>query len=98
MSKKTDQLEQELSKARENVTKWSERVKTLELKLREAENAEIHEMVHAANVTPEQLAKLLETLKTGVPQPESIPAFVQSHEETSATGYEETETYEKHTW
>ena len=47
-----------LEKARKKRTEWDAKVKDLERRYREEENTEIHEMVHAANLTPEQLAEL----------------------------------------
>lgn len=38
---------------------WTRRVKELEERYQEEEKTVIHEMVHAANLTPEQLAEIL---------------------------------------
>ena len=68
MSVKLEKIEEDWKKAKDNAARWTAKAKELEAKYKEVENTEIHDMVHAANLTPEQLAKLLETLKTGVPQ------------------------------
>ena len=52
-------LEEELNKARRNHEKWGMRVKELEQKYENAENTCIHDMVHAAQLTPEQLAQII---------------------------------------
>ena len=55
---KLKKIEAELKKARMKRDEWDRKVKDLERKYREAENTCIHDMVHAANLSPEQLAKL----------------------------------------
>ena len=50
----------ELSKARAKRDEWDRKVKDLERRYREAENTCIHDMVHAANLSPEDLAELIE--------------------------------------
>ncbi len=52
-------IKAELEKARRKREDWDSRVKDLERRYREAENTCIHEMVHAANLSPEQLAELI---------------------------------------
>lgn len=59
MSVKLDKLGAELEKARKKRTEWDNKVKELERRYREEENSEIHDMVHAANLTPDKLAELL---------------------------------------
>ena len=51
-------LREELEKARKKRDDWDAKVKDLERKYKEAENTCIHNMVHEANLTPEQLAEL----------------------------------------
>ena len=59
MSAKLDRIGADLEKARKKRAEWDARVKNLERRYREEENSEIHEMVHAANLNPEQLSELL---------------------------------------
>ena len=59
----------ELAKARKRRDEWEAKVKDLERRYKEAENTCIHDMVHAANLTPEQLADLIRNAAAGVPQP-----------------------------
>ncbi|MCF0128088.1 MAG: DUF4315 family protein [Pseudobutyrivibrio sp.] len=65
MMTKTEKLSLELEKARAKRIEWEERVKDLEVRLKEAQNTEIHEMVRAANLTPAQLAELLGITRKG---------------------------------
>ena len=77
-------LRGELENARKKRDLWDARVKDLERRYKEAENTCIHEMVHAANLTPEQLADLIRS-KGILPQ---IPGGY-------ATENDDSETYEK---
>lgn len=72
MSVKLEKIAAEREKARKKRDQWDERVKELDQKYREQENTEIHDMVHAANISPEQLAVLLETARHGVPDMETL--------------------------
>jgi len=76
MSKRLEMIRQELEKLKKKRTRLEEQIRELEEKYQETENAEIHEIVHAANLTPEQLAKLLKNLQQGLPQGK-LPAVVQ---------------------
>ena len=60
-------LKEELSKARRKRDEWEQKVKDLERRYKEAENTCIHDMVHAANLTPEQLADLIRAASAGRP-------------------------------
>lgn len=60
-------LGEELSKARKRREEWDAKVRDLERRYKEAENTCIHDMVHAANLTPEQLAELIRAAASGVP-------------------------------
>ncbi len=87
-----NRLRDELKKARKRRDEWDVKVKDLERRYKEAENTCIHDMVHEANVTPEQLSMLLKQLSNGVPDPDQLKAvFV---EESSETEKEEEETNE----
>lgn len=73
MSAKLDRLGAELTKARKKKAEWDTKVKDLERRYREEENSEIHEMVHAANLNPDQLSELLRMFAADmVPKPEVI--------------------------
>ena len=73
MGAKLERLGAELAKARKKKAEWDSRVKDLERRYREEENSEIHEMVHAANLTPEQLSELLRMFAADMaPKPDTI--------------------------
>ena len=75
MGTKLEKLGAELAKARRKKAEWETRVKELERRYQQAENTEIHEMVHAANLTPEQLSELL---KRFAEQPLPDPVWMES--------------------
>ena len=81
MGAKLDRLGADLEKACKKRAEWDARVKDLERRYREEENSEIHEMVHAANLTPDQLAELLRMFaEDAAPKPAVINTT--SEEET----------------
>lgn len=65
MGAKLERIGADLEKARKKRTEWEAKVKDLERRYREEENAEIHDMVHAANLNPEQLSELLRMFAAG---------------------------------
>lgn len=78
MSAKLDKLRSELEKARRKKAEWDGKVKDLERRFREEENSEIHDMVHAANLTPDQLAELLSMFAAdAAPKPEVINTITE---------------------
>ncbi len=82
MSVKLDRIGADLEKARKKRTEWDAKVKELECRYREEENSEIHDMVHAANLTPEQLSQLLRTFASDtVPKAETIKAINEEENE-----------------
>lgn len=56
----------ELAKARKRRDEWEAKVKDLERRYKEAENTCIHNMVHEANLTPEQLSELIRAAAAGM--------------------------------
>ena len=82
MGAKLEKLGAELQKARRKKAEWDAKVKDLERRYREEENSEIHEMVHAANLTPDQLSELLRLFaEDAAPKPETINSI--NEEETA---------------
>ncbi len=76
MGAKLERIGADLEKARKKRTEWEAKVKDLERRYREEENAEIHDMVHAANLNPEQLSELLRMFAADmVPKPETVNAM-----------------------
>lgn len=68
MGIKLEKIGADLEKARKKRAEWDSKVKDLERRYREEENTEIHEMVHAAKLTPEQLAELIRKSAALMPQ------------------------------
>ena len=68
MGIKLEKIGADLEKARKKRADWDAKVKDLERRYRDEENTEIHEMVHAANLTPEQLAELIRKSAVFMPQ------------------------------
>lgn len=75
MSKRLERIEADLTRARERLAVWEQRVKELEQKYTEEENAEIHEVVRSFNLTPEELREFLQSRKSNAPAvlPERAP-------------------------
>ena len=63
---KLEKISADLKRARAKQAVWTQRVKKLESRYREEENSVIHTMVHAANLTPEQLAKVIALAEQGM--------------------------------
>ena len=81
LSVKLDKIGADLEKARRKRTEWDAKVKELERKYRETENTEIQTMVHAANLTPDQLSELLRMFAADmVPKPELINSMNEQEE------------------
>lgn len=62
---KLEKIGADLKRARAKQAEWNQRVKDLENRYREEENSVIHTMVHAANLTPEQLAQIIALAEKG---------------------------------
>ena len=81
MGAKLDKIGADLEKARRKRAEWDAKVKDLERRYREEENSEIHELVHAANLTPDQLSELLRMFAGDmVPKPEVINSMNEQEE------------------
>lgn len=81
MGAKLDKIGADLEKARRKRAEWDAKVKDLERRYREEENSEIHELVHAANLNPDQLSELLRMFAADmVPKPETINSMNEQEE------------------
>ena len=80
MSIRLEKISAEREKARRKRDEWDARMKEWDQKYKEQENTEIHEMVHAANLTPEQLAAVLASLQHSAPDMTKL-AEIQKEEE-----------------
>ena len=72
MSLKLQKYAEEREKARKKRDLWDERMKEWDRKFNEQENSEICELVHAQNLTPEQLANLIRLSQNSVPNPTNL--------------------------
>ena len=72
MSIKLDRLRAERDKALKKRNDWDVRYQDLDKRYQEQENIEIHDMVHAADLYLEQLARLLSMASKMLPTPEVL--------------------------
>ena len=79
MSEKLDKLRADLAKARERRVQLNNRIELLERRIAEMEKVEVAEMVRTANLTPEQLAALLQQA-ANTPQPRRAGGRWGQHE------------------
>ena len=63
MSAKLDKIGADRDKARKKRDEWDAKYKELDRKYKEQENVEIQDIVHAASLTPDQLAALIAKLE-----------------------------------
>ena len=78
---KLKKIGSELSKARAKRDEWDRKVKDLERRYREAENTCIHDMVHAANLSPEDLAELIKKAFQAAPVGDAASVIHQNEED-----------------
>ena len=66
MADKLKKIGADLERARAKREEWDRKVRELEKKYTEEENTQIHEIVRAANLTPEELAVIIRKARAGV--------------------------------
>lgn len=81
-----NRIKAELKAARKRRDSLDAKIKDLERRFNEAEKTCIHDMVHAANLTPEQLAKLIDSVATGLPQ---VPFYSKDDDDTNGVDDQE---------
>ncbi len=72
MFERLDKYKAELAKARQRKAECDARVRTLEKKCQEEEKTAVHEMMKAADITPEGLQKLIAYTKGNLPGDRSV--------------------------
>ena len=77
---KIERIDQEITKVREKIAEYQEKLKALEVQKTEAENLEIVQMVRALRMTPAQLSAMLSGGR--------IPGMA-AHDEQEDTAHEE---------
>jgi len=80
MATKIERIDREITKTREKIAEYQEKLKALEAQKTEAENLEIVQMVRAMRMTPEQLSAMLSG--------GTLPGM-DTHEEQEDTTHEE---------
>lgn len=80
MATKIERIDREITKTREKIAEYQEKLKALEAQKTEAENLEIVQMVRAMRMTPEQLSAMLSG---------GTPPSMDTHEEQEDTTHEE---------
>ena len=92
MSIKLDKLGADRDRALRKRNEWDAKFKELDRLYKERENTEIHDIVHAANLTPDLLAQLLQSLGRGLPAGEIPEEIIKpATENTNTTSMEEIE-------
>lgn len=83
MFERLDRYKAELAKAREKKAEVDARVRMLEKKCQEEEKTAVHEMMRAADITPEELQKLIAYTRTkgNMPGDKSVGEIVNDKEE-----------------
>lgn len=64
MSAKLDKIGADRDRALKRRDEWDAKYKELDRKYKTQENAEINDIVHAASLTPDQLAELIQSLNS----------------------------------
>lgn len=77
MSAKLDRIGIERDKALKKREEWDARYQELDKRYQEQENTEIHELVHAFNLTPEQLGQLLRQAAQALPTPDALNQVIK---------------------
>ena len=67
MADKLRKIGTDLEKARAKRDEWDRKAKELEKKYIEEENTQIHDMVRAANLTPDELAVIIRKASVSMP-------------------------------
>ena len=85
MSVKLDKLGADRARALRKRDEGDTKYKELDRLYKERENTEIHDIVHAANLTPDQLAQLLQSLGHGLPAGEIPEEITKTTTENAST-------------
>lgn len=79
MFERLDKVRSDLKKAEAKRDEWDNKVKNLQKKCSEIEKTCIHEMMVAAELTPEQLAKLIAYSKDNLPGDKPIEEIANTN-------------------
>lgn len=81
MLERLEKYKSELEKARGKRAEWDAKVKALERKVSEEEKTTIHEMVKAADLTPEELSRLIAHSRNHMPGDVPVEEIVNTDTE-----------------
>ena len=87
MSEKLDRIGADRAKALKKREEWDAKYKELDRKYREQENTEIQTITHAHNLTPDQLARIIELAMSG--QVGAYPADMEPEDTDAENDAEE---------
>jgi len=76
--KRLNRYRDELNKMKEKRAELDDKIRSMERKCKEEENVAIHDIVHEANMTPEQLASLIKM--NGAEKIKAINGTIESKE------------------
>ena len=80
MFERLERYQAELNKAKEKRAEWDAKVKELEKRCETEEKSSIHDMMKAANLTPSELAKLIEFNKKNMPMSRPLKDITRSED------------------
>lgn len=87
MATKIERIDREITKTREKIAEYQEKLKTLEAQKTEAENLEIVQLVRAMRMTPQELSAMLSG--GTIPGMTAAPAEEADYEEQEDNADEE---------
>ena len=82
MLERLEKYKADLEAAKKKRAWWDNRIKELEKKCQEEEKTAVHDIVKAADLTPEELAKLIAYSKNHMPGDVPVETIVEKTEET----------------
>ncbi len=89
MFERLDKVRSDLKRAETKRDEWDKKVKNLQKKCAEMEKTCVHEMMVAAELTPEQLANLIMYAKDNLPGNKPIEEIANGNVEKEDDTYEE---------
>ena len=89
MFERLDKVRSDLKRAETKRDEWDKKVKNLQKKCAEMEKTCVHEMMVAAELTPEQLANLIMYAKDNLPGNKPIEEIANGNDEKEDDTYEE---------
>ena len=82
MLERLEKYKADLEAAKKKRAWWDNRIKELEKKCQEEEKTAVHDIVKAADLTPEELARLIAYSKNHMPGDAPVETIVENTEET----------------